>query len=65
MEEIKFPLTHPDEITVDRRADALTYYANFRRIRDLRLMPLYQIWDWILLIPVRARKAAARLGMHV
>jgi hypothetical protein len=65
VEEINFPLTHPKEITVDRRADALTYYANFRKIKDLRLMPLYQVWDWILLVPVRARKALAKLGTHV
>jgi hypothetical protein len=63
-EEIEFPLKHPKGITIDSRADALTYYANFRRIRDLRLMPFYQVWDWIGLVPVRARKLLAKLGLR-
>ncbi len=64
-EEMEFPLRHPKQIMVDRRADALTYYANFRRIHDLRLMWLYQILDWIGLVPTRARKALAKVGVHV
>jgi hypothetical protein len=60
-EEMVFPLRHPQKITVDRRADALTYYANFRKIRDLRFMWLYQIVDWIGLVPARARKALSKL----
>lgn len=63
-EEIEFPLKHPKGITIDQGADTLTYYANFRRIRDMRLMPVYQIWDWLRLVPVRARKVLARLGIR-
>jgi hypothetical protein len=60
-EEMSFPLRHPAGITIDRRADTLTYYANFRRIRDLRWMWFYEIIDFFRLIPVRARKAWNRL----
>jgi hypothetical protein len=65
-EEISFPLRHPSKIAVDRRADTLTYYANFRRIRDLRLMWFYATVDWFRLIPVRLGKLRRKLSgwMH-
>jgi hypothetical protein len=63
-EDIDFPLRHPSRIAVDHRADTLTYYANFRRIRDLRLMWIYETIDWVRLIPVRLRKLARKLRRH-
>lgn len=45
--EITFPLRHPKTISIDRQADELTYYANIRNIRDLRLIPLYEAWDYV------------------
>ncbi len=47
--DIVFPLVHPSEVTIDRAADVFTYYANFRDIRVLGLMPLYQLLDGIRL----------------
>ncbi|HSR32048.1 MAG TPA: hypothetical protein VLY63_15910, partial [Anaerolineae bacterium] len=55
-EEIQFPLQHPASMVVDRAADALTYYANFRNIPDLRMLRFYQIADICKLIPSRTRK---------
>jgi len=63
-EEIEFPLRHPARIAIDRRADTLTYYANFRRIPDLRLMWIYEAIDWVTLIPTRLRKLVAKLRGH-
>lgn len=57
--EIGFPLVHPASISVDAAADRLTYYANFRNIPSLHLMPLYEVMDFVLLIPARVRKLAA------
>jgi hypothetical protein len=55
-EELQFPLHHPAEISVNRRADTLTYYANFRNIPDLRLIWLYQALDFIRLLRPRLGK---------
>jgi hypothetical protein len=60
-QEISFPLVHPDEIAIDRAADTLTYYANFRNIPDLRLMWVYQVMDFLRLIVPRARKLITRV----
>jgi hypothetical protein len=57
--ELSFALIHPEKISVDRAADTLTYYANFRNIPSLRLMWLYQTMDLLRLVPSRLRKAAA------
>ncbi|HSR31155.1 MAG TPA: hypothetical protein VLY63_11375, partial [Anaerolineae bacterium] len=59
-EEIQFPLRHPASMVVDRKADALTYYANFRNIRDLRMLRFYQIVDFCRLLPSRTRKLALK-----
>lgn len=58
--EMDFPLVHPPEIAIDRAADALTYYANFRNIPDLRFVWAYQVVDFLRLIVPRARKLAAK-----
>lgn len=55
-QEMQFPLTHPRQISVDRAADVLTYYANFRNIPDLRLVWLYQVMDFIRLTGPRLGK---------
>lgn len=47
--DVIFPLVHPPEVTINVAADVFTYYANFRNIKYLRLMPLYRLWDWFLL----------------
>jgi hypothetical protein len=44
--EIQFPLRHPTEVSIDKAADTFAYYANFRNVPDLRLIPLYQLWDY-------------------
>lgn len=59
--EIDFPLKHPSRIAVDPTADRRTYYANFRNVPDLRMIWLYRIADFILLLPVRLGKAARKL----
>ncbi len=46
-QEISFPLIHPQAMAIDRAADTLTYYANFRNVPSLRLIPLYHAWDYI------------------
>jgi hypothetical protein len=43
--DIEFPLRHPNSVVADEAADRFTYYANFRNIRFLQLMPLYRAWD--------------------
>ncbi len=45
--EMTFPLRHPSRMVVDRSADDFTYYANFRHVPDLRLIPLYRAWDYV------------------
>lgn len=44
--EMAFPLVHPRKLAIDRAADTLTYYANFRNVSDLRLIPFYHAWDY-------------------
>jgi hypothetical protein len=55
-EEMEFPLRHPKELSIDRAADTLTQYANFRNIRNLRLIWVYQVIDFIALVPSRVGK---------
>jgi len=59
--EMPFPLKHPRRIAVDPAADRLTYYANFRNVPDLRFIWVFQLLDFVRLIPLRARKLLARL----
>lgn len=46
-QEMSFPLRHPVRREIDRAADIRTYYANFRNVPDLRLIPLYYVWDYV------------------
>ncbi len=46
-QEMPFPLKHPDRIEIDRAADIRTYYANFRNVPDLRLIPWYFLVDYV------------------
>ena len=46
-QEIAFPLLHPRTMAIDRAADTLTYYANFRNIKSLDLVPLHYAWDYV------------------
>jgi hypothetical protein len=59
--EIEFPLRHPARIEIDRAADRLTYYANFRNIPSLHLLWVYEAADFVRLIGPRFRKLLARL----
>jgi hypothetical protein len=61
-EEMRFPLRHPADIRVDSAADRLTYFANFKQVPHLHLLPLYVLADWITLVPGRLRKAGRLLG---
>jgi hypothetical protein len=54
--ELSFPLIHATKISVDRAADTLTYYANFRNIPSVYLMWLYQAMDFLRLVPTRLFK---------
>lgn len=60
VQEIGLPLTHPGQVSIDHEADVLTYYANFRNVRCLRLIWLYQAWD--LLLPGLKRVKRALFG---
>lgn len=48
-EEIDFPLRHPEKVRINREADRLTYYANFRNIPNLRMVWAYRAWDFLYL----------------
>lgn len=45
--ELQFPLVHPTVLKADRLADAFTYYVHHRQIRHMRLIWMYQLWDFI------------------
>ncbi len=62
--EIGFPLVHPSQVKINDAADVFTYYANFRNIPHLRLMPIYRFWDWALLRAktLKRRRERARSG---
>ncbi len=58
--EIGFPLRHPSRIVVDKKADQFTYYANIRNVPDLRLIPLYRAWDFVVLHILKIAKLILR-----
>jgi hypothetical protein len=61
--EIAFPLQHPQRMAIDRAADNLTYYANFRNVPSLRIIWFYRALDFLALVPIRLRKGIRKLKM--
>jgi hypothetical protein len=45
--EMSFPLEHPRRLRASKRADVFTYYAHYRQVKHLNLIPLYQVRDII------------------